>query len=223
MRLFLSSYRFGAHYDRFTRLVGEPGPIAVIPNACDAWPQAWAAALTSDTAPLRRLGFAPEVVDLREYIDRTADLERLLHRFPAMWVRGGNTFVLRAQFARSGADRLLRELLAADALVYAGYSAGACLLTPDLHGLEDADDPAEVHTVCGIEPRWDGLGLVDRPIVPHIDSPGTDPYGFGDRLAARWRDEGVAHWALTDEDVLVVDGDDIELLCGRTDPGPRMP
>ncbi|MEU6563238.1 Type 1 glutamine amidotransferase-like domain-containing protein [Nocardia nova] len=212
MRLFLSSYRFGAHYDRFAELVGGPGPIAVIPNACDAWPAAWSGAVTSDQAPLRRLGFRPEVLDLREYIGRPLELERAMRRCRTLWVRGGNTFVLRAQFARSAADSVLRELLAEDAIAYSGYSAGACLLAPDLHGLEGADDPAEVRAACGIETRWDGLGLVDRVIVAHVDSPGTDPDGHGDRLAARLRDDGVAHWALTDDDAIVVDGTGITVL-----------
>ncbi|NEW36982.1 peptidase, partial [Nocardia cyriacigeorgica] len=38
MRLFLASYRFGAHYDRLAALAGAPGRVAVIGNACDAWP-----------------------------------------------------------------------------------------------------------------------------------------------------------------------------------------
>ncbi|MBU3061725.1 peptidase E [Nocardia sp. NEAU-G5] len=216
MRLFLSSYRFGAHYDRFAALTGEPGPVAVIPNACDAWPAAWSSAVTSDLTPLRRLGFRPEVVDLRDYVGRTGELERKLRGYPLMWVRGGNTFVLRAQFARSGADLVLPALLAEDALAYAGYSAGACLLTPDLHGLEPADDPAEVLPACGIETRWDGLGLVDRRIVPHVGSPDTDPDGVCDRIAETYRAEGVAHWALTDDDAVVVDGGRVEtLLTGR--------
>ncbi|PXX66334.1 dipeptidase E [Nocardia tenerifensis] len=215
MRLFLSSYRFGAHYDRLAALVGEPGRVALIPNACDAWPDAWAGAVTSDAVPLRKLGYAPETVDLREFVGAPAELERTLAGFPMVWVRGGNTFVLRAQFARSGADLVLPALLAKDALVYAGYSAGACLLTPDLHGLETVDDPAEVAPVCGIEPRWDGLGLVDRPIVPHIDSP-TDPTGDCGALAESYRARGVAHWALTDDDAIVVDGDRTEVLISRS-------
>ncbi|WP_216901372.1 Type 1 glutamine amidotransferase-like domain-containing protein [Nocardia alni] len=215
MRLFLSSYRFGAHYDRFAALVGEPGPVAVIPNACDSWPAAWAGAVASDLTPLRRAGFRPDVLDLREYIGRTAELEKALRAYPLVWVRGGNTFVLRAQFARSGADLVLPELLADDALAYAGYSAGACLLTPDLHGIEAADDPAEVLPTCGIESQWDGLGLVDRPIVPHVASPATDPDGICDRLAEHLRTEGIPHWALTDEDAIVVDGDHTEVLTTR--------
>ncbi|WP_406236653.1 Type 1 glutamine amidotransferase-like domain-containing protein [Nocardia sp. NBC_01009] len=211
MRLFLSSYRFGAHYDRLAELVGKPGRVAVIPNACDAWPAAWAGAVTSDTVPLRKLGYTPETLDLRDYVGRATELERTLAEYPLVWVRGGNTFVLRAQFARSGADLALRKLLAADALVYAGYSAGACIMAPDLHGLDEMDDPAEVAPTCGVEPRWDGMGLVDHRIVPHIDS-ATDPDGYGNRLAARYRAEGTAHWALTDDDVVVIDGDKTEVL-----------
>ncbi|WP_280427248.1 Type 1 glutamine amidotransferase-like domain-containing protein [Nocardia brasiliensis] len=213
MRLFLSSYRFGAHYDRLAALVGEPGRVALIPNACDAWPELWESAIISDIVPLRRLGYEPETVDLRDFVGRPAELERTLAEFPLLWVRGGNTFVLRAQFARSGADVVLPRLLAADALVYAGYSAGACLLTPDLHGLESSDDPAEVQPTCGIEPRWDGLRLVQQRIVPHIASP-TDPLGLCDRLAESYRAEGIPHWALTDDDAIVVDGDRTEVLIG---------
>ncbi|MEV0033830.1 Type 1 glutamine amidotransferase-like domain-containing protein [Nocardia sp. NPDC050793] len=211
MRLFLASYRFGKHADRLAALVGGPGRVAVIPNACDAWPAAWSSAVTSDLVPLRKLGYAPEVLDLRDYLGRAADLERRLAEFPLLWVRGGNTFVLRAQFARSGADLALTRLLAADALVYAGYSAGACLLTPDLHGLESMDDPREVPPTCDVEPSWDGLGFVDHRIVPHIDSP-TDPDGLGNRLAADYRAAGIPHWALTDDEVVVVDGDQVEHL-----------
>lgn len=211
MRLFLASYRFGRHADRLARLAGEPGRVAVIPNAFDAWPTAWQSAVTSDLVPLRRHGYAPEVLDLRDYAGRPEELDAALRGFPMVWVRGGNTFVLRAQFARSGADRVLPALLAEDALVYAGYSAGACLLTPDLHGIESIDDPAEVPPTCGVQPRWDGLGLVDRRIVPHVGSP-TDPDGASVRLMAEYRAAGVAHWALNDDEVVVVDGSSTELL-----------
>ncbi|GEM34542.1 hypothetical protein NN3_55490 [Nocardia neocaledoniensis NBRC 108232] len=213
MRLFLASYRFGAFADRFAELVGPAARIAVIPNACDAWPDAWSAAVTSDVTPLRQRGYAPEVVDLRDYAGQPGQLERRLREFGAVWVRGGNTFVLRAQFARSGADSVLPALLREDALAYAGYSAGACLLAPSLRGLETMDDPAEVLPATGVEARWDGLGLVERRFVVHLDS-ATDPDGEAPRLLARYRDEGVAHWALTDDDVVVVADGRTEVLRG---------
>ncbi|MEU4598076.1 Type 1 glutamine amidotransferase-like domain-containing protein [Nocardia sp. NPDC023988] len=213
MRLFLASYRFGGFAERLATLAGGKGKVAVIPNACDAWPAAWASAVASDMEPLRRQGYSPDVLDLRDYVGQPAQLERRLREYSMVWVRGGNTFVLRAQFARSGADSVLPALLREDALTYAGYSAGACLLTPDLHGLETMDDPGEVLPTTGAAPRWDGLGLVDRQLVVHLDS-ATDPDGESAKMLARYQEEGVPHWALTDDDVVVVDGEHTEVLRG---------
>jgi hypothetical protein len=52
------------------------------------------------------------------------------------WLRGGSVFMLRFALFRSAGDVVFRDLLAADALVYAGYSAGACILSSTLrrHG-----------------------------------------------------------------------------------------
>jgi len=212
MRLFLASYRFGNHADRLAELVGEPGPVAVIANACDAWPASWrASAVTSELGPLRRLGHTPTELDLRDYVGRPDDLAAALADFGFVWVRGGNTFVLRAQLARTGGDAALTRLLAADALVYGGYSAGACLLAPTLRGLEAMDDPAEVRPTCGIDTRWDGLGLVDHQLVVHLDSP-TDPTGDAGRVAALYRADAVPHWLLTDDGVVVVDGGGPQVL-----------
>ena len=208
MRLFLASYRFGDHADRLLALVGRPGPVAVIANAADAWPpRARESAVVSDLVPLRRLGFAPEEVDLRSFVGDPSGLASRLARFPLVWVRGGNTFVLRAQFARSGADTVLPEILSADALVYAGYSAGACVLTPTLRGLEYADDPAEVRPTCGIPPIWDGLGLVDYAIVPHVGSADLDESGSAGPTIEYYRNAGIEYRPLTDDEVIVVDGD----------------
>lgn len=201
MRLFLSSYRFGEHFEKFLALVGVPGDIAVVGNACDAWPEARATAVKLDIALLADKGFTPRELDLRDFIGTPAELEKALSEFPAMWVRGGNTFVLRAQFARSGADQVLKRLLARDALVYAGHSAGACIMCPDLHGLEAVDDPAEVMPTCGIASPWEGLGLVEKMIVPHVDSLEECA-----ALAARLRTHNIGHWAFTDADALVVEG-----------------
>lgn len=202
MRMFLASYRFGAHRDALLELVGSRRRVAVIANAADAWPPAArSSAVTSDVLPLQQLGFAVDEIDLRsDPVERLAD-------YPFVWVRGGNTFVLRAQLTRSGGDVVLRGLIESDAIAYAGYSAGACVMTPSLHGLELADDPAEVLPTCGIEPIWTGLNLVDRAIVPHVGSDDDC-----DRVAARYRRAGISHWALADDQVVVVDGPRVALL-----------
>lgn len=207
MRLFLSSYRFGADPRRLLGLVGEPGPVAVIANAADAWEVGRDSAVVSDVAPLRRMGFDAREVDLRDFVGDPESLRAELGRQQMVWVRGGNTFVLRAQFARSGADVVLPELLRSDALVYAGYSAGACVMSPSLRGLERLDDPAEVEPTCGTPVIWEGLGLVDYAIVPHFRSPGygTEEATLIEEVAERYRLAGVAHRTLTDDDAIVID------------------
>lgn len=219
MRLFLSSYRFGAHVDRFVDLVGGPGAVAVIANAADAWPvRARESAVVSDVVPLRKLGFAPIEVDLRDYVGSPERLADTLSGFGAVWVRGGNTFVLRAQLARSGGDAVLGALIRDGRLTYAGYSAGACVMAPSLIGIDSADDPDEVAPTCGIEPRWDGLGFVDFSIVPHCASSAdgsadtTNPGSEAARMVEACRAAGVRYRMLTDDQAIVVDADATALL-----------
>lgn len=208
MQLFLASYRFGAHRDRFLAMAGERRRIAVIANACDSWGEAArGSALTSDLAPLRKLGFDAHEIDLRDFVGGAADLRTALSDAGLVWVRGGNTFVLRAQLARTDGDRVLPQLISQGIVGYAGYSAGACVLTPSLRGLDAVDDPAEVAPTCGVAPIWTGLGLVSQAIVPHCDS---DPTSAA--VAQRYGRDGVPHWALTDDRVIVVDGGEPELL-----------
>ncbi|MCA1008178.1 peptidase E [Rhodococcus hoagii] len=212
MRLFLSSYRFGTHVDRFVDLAGGPGPIAVIANAADAWPaRARESAVVSDVVPLRRLGFAPAEVDLRDYVGAPERLAATLSGFRSVWVRGGNTFVLRAQLARSGGDVVLGTAVRDGRLTYAGYSAGACVMAPSLVGIDSADDPGEVEPVCGVQPRWDGLGFVDFSIVPHCerDTDGsvdtTNPGSEAARMVEACSAAGVRYRMLTDDQAIVVD------------------
>ncbi|MGU3434907.1 Type 1 glutamine amidotransferase-like domain-containing protein [Actinomycetes bacterium M1A6_2h] len=213
MRLFLASYRFGGHRQRFLDMVGTPGRIAVIANASDSWPAAArASSVTSELGPLRSAGFDPTELDLRDFVGRAAELADALARFPAVWVRGGNTFVLRAQLARSGGDVVLRRMLADDALVYGGYSAGACILGPTLRGIESADPPEEVKPTTGTDPQWDGLGIVSRAVVPHWQSELLDGDDAGVRMVAALRASDVDFVTLTDEQVLIVDGDREEVL-----------
>jgi len=204
VRLFLSSYRFGSDPAPFVRLVGEPGRIAVVANAADAWPStARAAAVTSEMGPLRSLGFTPEEVDLRDHLDDPGSLRQRLSGFTSVWVRGGNTFVLRAQLARSGGDAVLTDLVRSNRLVYGGYSAGACVATPSLRGIEFSDDPGEVASTCGIPVIWDGLGWVGHAIVPHAGESALADAGIRQCLSYL-REHGVEHVALTDDDAIVV-------------------
>jgi Peptidase family S51/Major Facilitator Superfamily len=122
---------------------------------------------------------------------------------PAMLVVARTVQVL----ADSGADDVLIDLIRRNAIVYAGYSAGACVLTPDLAGLERVDDIKVV-----ANPLTTGLALLDRPFVPHVRSPGHPETATCDALAAAYAKAGRPHWALRDGEVLVVENCDLEVL-----------
>ncbi|MEU4824007.1 Type 1 glutamine amidotransferase-like domain-containing protein [Actinomadura sp. NPDC023710] len=208
--MYLSSWRTGKHPERMLRLLESPGGAraAVIANAVDALPLAERrAAAEREIHALTDLGLRPEEVDLRAFFDQ--DQNRVaaeLRAFPLLWVRGGNVFVLRQALARSGADRAITELLQQDAVVYAGYSAGACVLAPDLHGLERCDDPQAVHTAYGAPARFDGLAVIDYAVVPHIDSPGHPESEILGTVADHYRSQGIAHRTLRDGQTIVIDG-----------------
>jgi dipeptidase E len=213
MRLYLSSFRLGDHPEHLLGLVDRPGPVAVIANALDgADPDRRRAAVAQELGALTGLGLDAVEVDLREHADDAPGLTRRLERHPAVWIRGGNVFVLRVAMAASGADHAITDLVRSDRLVYAGYSAGPCVAGPHLRGLEEVDDLSEVERAYGGEPVWEGLGLLDRVFVPHVDSPGHPETADATRLAGRLRDEGVEHWALRDGQALVVDGDSVRTV-----------
>jgi dipeptidase E len=217
MRLYLSSFRLG---DRPERLLGllEGGrtdrPVAVIGNALDAESaQARTAGMRREETALRGLGLDPRELDLRDHAGGGADeMAAVLAAHDLVWLRGGNVFMLRQAMAHSGADAAFTALLERDALVYAGYSAGACVLAPSLRGLEHCDDATAVGRVYGEDPVWDGLGLLDRAFVPHVDSPGHPETVLLGEVCAAYRAAGTAHHALRDGQVLVVDGSRQQLV-----------
>ncbi len=208
MRLFLSSYRFGSDPSRLLQVTRGPGRVAVIANAGDTWPsRARESSVTSEFGPLRGLGYEPEEVDLRDHLGDPGGLRARLATFSSVWVRGGNTFVLRAQLARSGGDTVLTDLVRTGALAYAGYSAGACIATPTLKGLEFSDDPDEVLEIGAGPVVWDGLGWVDLAIVPHAGDSVLGDDGV-DRTLEYLRRESIPFVALGDDDALVIGTDD---------------
>ncbi|HYY32323.1 MAG TPA: Type 1 glutamine amidotransferase-like domain-containing protein [Gaiellaceae bacterium] len=202
MRLYLSSFRMGDHPERLLELLGSGRRAAVIANAIDdADAETRKEGVEREVEALRALGLEPRELDLREHFGSAPDLGG----YDLIWLRGGNVFLLRYALAASGADTLLVDLLHDDALVYAGYSAGPCVLGPSLRGLELVDEPEAVDATYGAEPVWDGLGLLDFAIVPHVDSPDHPETERCNRLAEHYRVEGVPHRTLRDGEVLVID------------------
>ena len=208
MRLYLSSFRMGDHPEHLTALVGDDSRrTVVIANAVDDAPEDIRhASVERELAALGELGFDASELDLRDYFDDEQGLRRNLAEVALAWLRGGNVFMLRYALRRSGGDAAFRDLLAHDALVYAGYSAGPCVLSPSLRGLEAVDDADAVMRIYGSEPVWEGLALLDKAFVPHYHSPGHPETTALGIVAGKYRAEGVPHLTLQDGQALLISG-----------------
>lgn len=214
VRLYLSSFQMGDHPEYLTVLVGgDNRRAAVIANAMDDAPgDLRRSGVEGELAALTELGFDAAELDLRRYFDDGERLRRDLAGLAVTWLRGGNVFMLRYALRRSSGDAVFCDLLADDALVYAGYSAGACVLSPSLRGLEVVDDADAVARIYGAEPVWDGLALLEEAFVPHYRSPGHPETAAIERVVARYRAEGTAHRTLHDGQALVINGPDRVLV-----------
>lgn len=205
MKLYLSSYRLGDNPEKLVDLIGENKRIAVIPNALDFSTdiERRNAGVQREIDDLNNLGLQAEEVDLRDYFNKPQELEKKLSNFGALWVRGGNTFILRKAFKESGMDEWLLKQKDNKELVYAGYSAGVCVLSPTLKGLEIVDDPNIVGEGYNNEIIWEGVGLIDFAFAPHFESPGHPETEAVGREVEYYKKNGVEYRALHDGEVII--------------------
>ena len=204
--MYLSSFRLGDHPEQLVEMVGANKRVAVIANSIDYGndPERRRAGVQREIDDLNKLGFQAEELDLRKYFNKSNELEQKLAEFGAVWVRGGNTFVLRRAFKESGMDEWLRSQKDNKEFVYAGYSAGVCILSPSLKGLELVDDPVVVEEGYPKETIWDGLGLIDFAFAPHFESPGHPETEAVSREVEHYKKEGVKFRALHDGEAIVI-------------------
>lgn len=161
MLLHLSSCRIGGRVDALCQMAAGR-QIGLIPNALDASSSLALDMRDAAVAALERLDIEVSMLDLRDYFGDAAGLRRHLAGFDGVWVHDGNTFVLRQAMRLSGFDQAMAETADADFL-YGGISAGVCVLAPRLEGLRY--DAASARP-CGVEPVWDGLGILPFLVLP---------------------------------------------------------
>ena len=202
MKLYLSSYGFGNQVDKLKAFASNRC-IGFIPNALDhVEAEARAVNNAQRLQELRDLGIDAEILDLTEYFGASASLKTKLPKLGGVWVRGGNTFVLRQAMQLSGFDLLLSELAGSDFL-YGGYSAGVCVLAPRLDGLQLVDDP-------GLTPYenssviWEGLGILDYLVLPHYQSEHPESAEI-DKEVEYCRREGIRFKTLRDGEVIIIE------------------
>ncbi|KKP36728.1 MAG: serine peptidase, dipeptidase E [Candidatus Peregrinibacteria bacterium GW2011_GWF2_33_10] len=172
MKFYLSSFKIGDKSSELARLMSENKKIAYIPNAGDYtnashkrkdWEK-------SDMESLQDIGLTVEYLDLQNFFGKTDSLRKKLNEFGGAFIRGGNTFILRQAMKLSGFDKIFQELLQKDDFVYSGYSAGICVLAPNFEALKIVDDPNDKPYKELQETIWNGLGYLDKIILPHYKS-----------------------------------------------------
>lgn len=223
MRLYLSSFRLGNHIDELIRLVGDGRRVALIENAIDHVPegdwQQYRESTYDISDVFSQLGFEVTNLDLREYFGQSDALERAIDQFDLVWACGGNVFLLRRAMRQSCLDKILKRKLESDAFVYGGFSAGICVLTPSLKGLELCDPPSELATGYDSDIIWDGLGIVDYSIAPHYKSDHPEA-SMIDEVVSYFGSNGVAYKAIRDGDVILIN-DEKEIILKLEDGQPN--
>jgi dipeptidase E len=213
VRLYLSSFRVGNRPERLLELLRGGTRTVVITNADDYKDAAYrATSVERELNDLRLLGLEPVELDLRRFFDRQEALRPLLEETDLVWVRGGNSFILRRAMAVTGMDPILLSLLRADRIVYGGYSAGACVMTPSLRGAELVDDPHVVPDGYPAAVVWECLGVLPYSVLPHYRSDHPES-PLIDKSLEFMVENHMPFIALRDGQALVVD-DDVREIVG---------
>jgi len=204
MKFYLSSFRLGNNPERLIELLSENKKTAVIVNAIDdATEEERREKLEREFADLKTLGIEAEELDLRTYFGKKDALGEKISEYGLIWVRGGNTFILRRAFSYSGLDEVLKEKFQDPDFVYAGYSAGICILSPSLKGLDIVDDPHVVPEKYQPEIVWDGLSFIEYVIEPHYRSEHAESADI-EKEIQYCIDNKILFKALRDGDVIII-------------------
>ncbi|MFO0920779.1 MAG: Type 1 glutamine amidotransferase-like domain-containing protein [Candidatus Saccharimonadales bacterium] len=205
MKLYLTSYRVPVPEELFKLVDKKPEEIklAIIPNAKDYYserPRNFKIKQTIESFNSIRLT-NHQIVDLRD--ETRLHLLNTLSEFDIIWCVGGNTFCLMEAIKNSGFDWVIKQLINGG-IVYGGESAGAIVAGTTLRGVEFADEPEFVDKVI-----WEGIGLIDRIIVPHV---GSQNYGNGVDELIRLHENNEKLVKLSDHEVLVVEQDKYKVI-----------
>ena len=207
MKLLLTSFWTSAEQDAaLAKVMGKAIPdtkVAYIENAFDIYNDE--ASLAEGREVLRQKGYDFELVDLRQWRTDRAGLRDKLASKDIFWFTGGNAYYLRWMMKESGADEIIRDLVANHGKVYSGASAAAVVAGPTLRHFDELDDPNAAGEVI-----WDGLHLTEIVIIPHVDNP---DFGAGCRKAGELlKQDGYFTQPLTDTQALLINGDEQQLI-----------
>lgn len=167
--------------------------------------------LANEIEKMKAIGLTAEELDLRDFFDDNEGLKSRLASYGLVWVMGGNSFTLRQAMKMSGFDTVIKDLVAHETLVYGGFSAGSCVATQTLKGIELVDSPEQMPEGYDKEIIWEGLGFVDFSIAPHYRSGHPESEEI-EKVVQYFEENSMPYKALHDGEVLVVNGTDVRLV-----------
>ncbi len=198
MKFYLSSYKIGDQSEKLKELVH--GTIAYIPNALDGIDKKEQSESDQrNIKDLTSLGIKVEILDLKDYFGKEDKLLENLSNYAGIWIRGGNTFVLRQAMKLSGFDKAIKKM--SDNFLYAGFSAGICILAPNLKPLQQVDDPSK--NPYNTEVVWEGLDLLDYIILPHYQSDHPESADI-DKEVEYCKQNNIPYKTLRDGEVIII-------------------
>lgn len=171
MKFYLSSFKIGNEGKKLKGLVKNK-KIGYIPNGMDfseATLENREKLISYNLNNLRQLELEPEVLNLRNYFGKPNELAKKLDELKAVWISGGNVFVLRQAMKLSGFDRYVQTHLDKN-FVYAGYSAAICVLCENLKPLKIVDKSEDFPYQEIQKTIWKGLGILTYTLLPHYKS-----------------------------------------------------
>lgn len=207
MKLYLSSYRVVNKSEELINWIKENGnEILVIPNAVDVFAdgERKSSSIIDKCKDLEKLGFNAKLFDLRNFFGKKQEMVEFIKNRKAFYVLGGNVFVLRTAMKLSGFDEYLREISILPDYLYAGFSAGICVLANDLHGIHLVDQPDADPYNYG-EIIWEGIGIIDYMPVPHYDTPNHPESPLMYDVVRYLQENNLPYKTLRDGEVIIID------------------
>ena len=206
MKFYLSSYKIGDEGQKLKKLLPpDKRKIGYIPNALDFTNvdlERRKKNIDEGIRSLQELDYEVEILDLRDYFGKQDELEKKLNALNGVFVSGGNTFILRQAMHLSGFDVVFKKFLDRNDFLYSGFSAGICVLAPDMRSLQIVDDPED--NPYGIETIWEGLGFLDYMILPHYDSDHPESADI-DKEIAFCKENNISFKPLRDGEVIIIE------------------
>jgi dipeptidase E len=139
-----------------------------------------------------------------KFVDVEFEDAALLRGCGVIYVNGGDPLYLMRHLRRSGADAVLREIVATQSALVIGTSAGAVVLGPDLR-IVPAFDPELAR-----DHEWGddltGVGLVPFTVLPHANRWGDKLPDLNGQLRRFAQETGLMVEPIRDGEALLVGG-----------------